>query len=383
MKLLIILEKRAPSGFEGVARQVFYRCLEFNKRKIDYLVLYNGKDEMYKSLLKNNINIKYLPFPAKSIKNLFHQKLTIFKFRKKIKKIVKKNKISHIEVHGAYLLDFLEKKWDVKIIAYHHNAFIKNDPIKYFHINLLLQPRLLLKKFYEKLIVFNYSKADKVIAVSNAAKKTLIDKYGYSEKKENIKVIYNAVSKTNIEKKYDLRKKFKIKKTDKVILSVGRISKAKGVEDFCEVAKTFKNNINIKFIFVGEGLDQNYSNYIKNKYESFVLFPGKSFYVSNFYKISDIFLCLSHRESFSLVSVEAMHYKLPAIVWNVTGLSEVITNNYNGYCCSFGKIQSVIKKLNYLLNNKVEYERISLNAYKKKDMFSISKNVDKFLKLIN
>jgi len=179
-----------------------------------------------------------------------------------------------------------------------------------------------------------------------------------------------------------LRNKFGIKKSDKVVLSVGRITKAKGVEDFCEIAKKFKDKSNIKFIFVGTYSDQNYYKYIKNKYKNFVIFPGESFDVSSFYKISDIFLFLSHRDSFGLVLVEAMYYKLPAIVWGVTGLSEVVTNNYNGYCCPFGKLNIVEKKLNYLLSNKMEYQRISINAFNKKDMYTISKHIDKFLKLV-
>ena len=75
-----------------------------------------------------------------------------------------------------------------------------------------------------------------------------------------------------------------------MILSVGRISKAKGVEDFCEIAKKFKNKPNIKFIFVGPYLDRNYYKYIKNKYKNLVIFPGETVDVSSFYKISDIFL---------------------------------------------------------------------------------------------
>ena len=77
-----------------------------------------------------------------------------------------------------------------------------------------------------------------------------------------------------------------------------------------------------------------------------------------------------------------MYFKLPAIVWNITGLSEVVTNNYNGYCCSFGKLNIVQKKLKFLLSNKKAYQKISLNAFKKKDLYTISIHVDKFLKLI-
>lgn len=380
MKILFILEKRSKSGFEGVSRHLINCCKELNKRKIDYLVLYNSKDKMYKYALRNNINITYLLFPAKSPKNILYKRLVILKFRKLIKKIIDKNSITHIHVQNAYILDFLEKSWNIKITAHHYNAFIENEPIKYFYPNLLLNPRLLLRKFYEKLIVFNYKKADKIITVSKAAKKTLIKKYNVQ--REKIEIIYNGVSDIRKKKNINLRNKFGIKKKDKVVLSVGRISKAKGVEDFCEVAKKFKDESNIKFIFVGPYIDQNYYNYIKDKYKNLVIFPGESFDVSSFYKISDIFLFLSNRDSFGLVLVEAMYYKLPAIVWNVTGLSEVVTNNYNGYCCPFGKLNIAQKRLNYLLSDKTEYQRISLNAFKKKDMYTISKHMDKFLNFI-
>lgn len=380
MKLLFILEKRSKSGFDGVSRHLIYCCKELNKRKIDYLILYNAKDEMYKHTLRRNINITYLPFPAKSPKNILHKRFIILNFRKLIKKIVDTNSITHIHVLNAYILDFLEKKWDIKITAHHFNAFIKNESIKYFSLKLLLRPKLLFRNFYEKLISFNYKKADKVIAVSKAAKKTLIEKY--IAQREKIEIIYNGVSDIRKKKNLNLRNKFGIKKSDKVVLSVGRITKAKGVEDFCEIAKKFKDKSNIKFIFVGTYSDQNYYKYIKNKYKNFVIFPGESFDVSSFYKISDIFLFLSHRDSFGLVLVEAMYYKLPAIVWGVTGLSEVVTNNYNGYCCPFGKLNIVEKKLNYLLSNRIEYQRISANAYNKKNMYTVSQHIDKFLKLV-
>jgi len=382
MRILFILEQRTKSGVEGVSSHLIYCCKELNRRKIDYLVLYNAKDKVYKSMKRQNINVAYLPFPAKSPKNILHKRFVILKFRKLIKKIIDKNNITHIHVNNAYILDFLKKNWNIKITAHHYNAFIENDRIRYFYPNLLLNPRLLLRKFYEKLIVFNYKKADKIIAVSKAAKKTLIEKYG--AKKEKIKIIYNGVNIKSTKNISNLRKKFKIRKLDKVILSVGRITNAKGVEDFCEIAKKFKYKSNIKFIYVGEAEDENYNRYIKNKYKNLVIFPGvvTATDLLSLYKMSDVFLFLSHRDSFGLVLVEAMYFKLPAIVWNVTGLSEVVTNNYNGYCCQFGNLNTVENKLAYLLSNKTEYQRVSTNAFNKKDIFTVSNNIDKFLKLI-
>ena len=384
MKILFILEKRSPSGFDGVTMNFFYRCKGLEKKKIDYLGLYNSKDKMYKFCLKKNVNIRYLPFPGKSPKNILHKKFEILKFRKIIKGIIDENNITHVHVHNGYILDFLEKKWNVIITAHHHSAFTDNKPIKYFYPKLLANPKLLINKFYEKLIVFNYEKAKKIIAVSKASKKTLSTKYGIQNKK--IEVIYNGIDNirnSNENLKSIIKNKFKIKNTDKIILSVGRITKSKGVEDFCEVAKSFKDKENIKFIFVGAYRSKDYYNYIKKKYKNYVIFPGEISDVTSFYKISDIFLFLSHRESFGNVLVESMYFKIPSIVWNITALSEVVINNYNGYCCPFSEIDFVKKKLNHLINNKKEYQRISQNAFNRKDKFTIENNVNKFINFLS
>jgi glycosyltransferase involved in cell wall biosynthesis len=382
MKILFLKDQRSKSGNEGTAKIVLSRCIELNKRNIDYLVLYHAKDKFYRTMLKNDIRVKYLPFPKKSPKYIFHKRFIILKFRKKIKKIIEMNKITHIHVFHSYLLDFLEKKWGLKITADCYEAFQNNEKFRVFFSNLFLGPRLFIRSIYEKLIVNNYEKASIVIAASKAAKKTLIKKYGV--KKEKVKILYNGVDELKIldDKNKKIRKKFNIGYSDKIILSVGRVSKAKGVEEFCEIAKSFKNKKNIKFVFVGGYLNKSYWKDILSKYQKFVIFPGEVDDVSSFYMISNIFLFLSRRESFGNVLVEAMQFHLPSIVWNITGLKEVIIDNHNGYCCPFGKIEYVKKKINHLLNNKIDYQKISHNAYIQKNEYSVKKNVDKFLYLL-
>lgn len=382
MKILFLKDQRSKSGNEGTAKVVFSRCIELNKRKIDYLVLYHAKDKFYKSMLNNNIKVKYLPFPKKSPKYILHKRLTILEFRKKIRKIIEMNKITHIHVFHSYLLDLLEKKWGLKITVDCYEAFQNNIKHKVFFSHLFLAPRLFIREMYEKLIVNNYEKASIVIAASKAAKKTLIKKYGV--KKEKVKIIYNGVDDLKVLdiKSKKIRNKFNIGYSDKIILSVGRVSKPKGVEDFCEIAKSFRNKKNIKFVFIGGYLNKLYWKDILSKYQKFVIFPGEVDDVSSFYKISNIFLFLSHRESFGNVLVEAMQFHLPSIVWNVTGLQEVIIDNYNGYCCPFGNTEYVKKKINHLLNNKIDYKRISRNAFAQKNEYSVKKNIDKFLYLL-
>ena len=377
LNILFLKEKRSESGIEGVGKNLIYRCIELNKRKIKYLVLYNGKDDLYKLMLDLQVNVQYLPFPDKSPRNILHKRYEIFKFRKKIHKIVTSNVISHIHVHNAYLLDFLSKRWGIPITAHHHSAFIENRLIKYFNLNSITNPKRLLKELYNKLIVFNYSKADEIIAVSEDARSSLIQKYGSNAK--NVNVVYNGTNDIEALQYENLKHELGLIETDKVVLSVGRVTRAKGVEEFCELAKRHKGDNSIKFVFVGGFNCKKYYKEIVSKYSEYVLFTGLRKDVLSFYRISHVFLFLSHREACPNVVIESMYFKLPIIGWHVPGVSELVKDNHNGFICPFGDLVAVHKKLKILLADKKEYQRISQNAYLERSKYTVKENTDKIL----
>ena len=86
MKILFVKDKRSISGFEGVANYLFCLCKYFNAEKIDYLVLYNDKDQFYKKLLEHSIKVKYVNFRVNSPKNIYR----IIRIRKFLSKILNK-----------------------------------------------------------------------------------------------------------------------------------------------------------------------------------------------------------------------------------------------------------------------------------------------------
>ena len=377
MCILFIKEQRCDSGIEGIGKNIIYRCTELNKRGIDYLVLYNALDQLYDLMIANRVNVIYEPFPPKSFKYILHKRGVVYKFRKKFLDIIRLYKITHIHVHNAYILDFLSKSWNIPITAHHHSSFSVNEPIRYLNFSSIWNPKVFLKKFYEKLVVFNYNKSDRIVAVSNGSRKTLIDKYGAEEKK--IIVVYNGITKINFNHYKDIKDELGFCEEDKVILSVGRITQSKGVEDFCEVAKSFSEIRNLKFVFVGGNICDEYSNNIKSKYSQWVTFTGVRSDILRFYKSSYIFLFLSHREACPNVVIESMSFKLPVIGWNVTGVSELIRDCNNGYICPFGDIDAVHKKIRILLSDDREYQRISQNACLEKNKYTIEENTDKIL----
>ncbi len=54
--------------------------------------------------------------------------------------------------------------------------------------------------------------------------------------------------------------------------------------------------------------------------------------MTDFYQQIDCYVCTSMHESFGLSSLEAMAYGLPVISANIDGLTEVVTDGYNGFC---------------------------------------------------
>lgn len=377
LKILFLKEKRTKSGIEGVGKNIIYRCIELNKRGIDYLVLYNGKDDLYQLMLDFQVNVQYLPFPSKSPRNILHKRYEILKFRKIIHNIIISNAINHIHVHNAYLLDFLNKSWGIPVTAHHHSAFIENKLIRYFYFKSVLNPKNLLKDIYNKLIVFNYSKADKIIAVSENARSTVIDKYGVNARKVN--VVYNGINDMDVLHYKNSKHELGFTETDIVILSVGRVTKAKGVEEFCELAKLHVSDDSLKFVFVGGFNCKKYYKEIVSKYSEYVLFTGLRKDVLSFYRISHVFLFLSHREACPNVVIESMYFKLPIIGWHVPGVSELVKDNHNGFICPFGDLGAVHKKLKILLADKKEYQRISQNAYLERSKYTVKENTDKIL----
>ena len=214
MKVLFIKEKRSKSGFEGIASYLFNVCKTLNKLNVQYLILYNSKDKYYKKLKNNNINVRLIKLPSKSPTNLFHDYLKVIKCRKEIKKIVEKEKITHINLHFPHLLWYLDKSIKLPIITHQHGAFINNERLKNFYFKDIFNPFKLLRSFYQKNKIFNFKRSNLVICPSKASKKSTELKFG-ADKKKILVNVYGCpeqdISKVkNIKKKWVLIKKIKL-----------------------------------------------------------------------------------------------------------------------------------------------------------------------------
>ena len=382
MKILFLKDKRSPTGIEGSATYLFRMCKVLNKMKIPYLVLYNGKNDYYfKTLKKNNIKIRFINFPKETPKNFFRfNQIKIL--REKIDKLILKGNYSLINTHFPHLNNFINPNIKIPVFTHWHGAQYKNDPLKVFSRNFIdnFNLRNLLFSAYRKFKIFNFNLSHKVIAVSNASKNTACKSFLVDKKK--ILINRYGVERYNVNKVGTINKEFNIPNDAKIILSAGRITRDKGVEEFCEIAKKLANK-KLKFFFLGGYRSEEYYKNILKKYSKYVTFPGMRSDIEKFYKSSHIFLFLSHRESAGMVLMEAMNFKLPIVAWNIIGVNEIVKNNHNGLLIRFGCKNKAILAIKKLISDKKKYNLLSENSFRSFDNYNINKSVENLIDIFN
>jgi glycosyltransferase involved in cell wall biosynthesis len=111
------------------------------------------------------------------------------------------------------------------------------------------------------------------------------------------------------------------KKSGNYIVCVSRVSKEKGLEDFCKLEG--------RKILVGDGP---YLNYLKKKYPN-VEYVGikEGIQLSRIVAEADVFVFPSKADTFGIVILESISCGTPVAAYEQPGPKEVITNGYNGY----------------------------------------------------
>ena len=228
-----------------------------------------------------------------------------------------------------------------------------------------------------------FNNAKRIIANSNIVKKQIIDTYNINP--EKIRVVHNGfnLEKTNYDLSFNnLKKEFDLSsKREKNILYVGSGFKRKGVKEFLEILSKLKNK-NFKAFVIGKEKNINfYKNYAKELgFDNKVIFTGPRTDVKDFYTISDIFLFPTKYEPFSNVVLEAMNYENVVITTKQNGASEILSSDYT---MQTPQDYSIVEKIDDLLENADKIEAIKKENLEIVQNFSIEKNVQETLEVIN
>lgn len=174
---------------------------------------------------------------------------------------------------------------------------------------------------------FGLENADKIIAVSNFTKQTIINNYKIPPSK--ISVVHNAIEQN--EKNAEISFLDKQTEDDPSVLFLGRLTVAKGADYLLRSAqKVVKVIPNTKFVFVGKGemIKELINMSIDLGITENVIFTGwlNHEQVDNAYKQADLFVMPSITEPFGLTALEAMRNGTPVLISRQSGVSEVIQN---------------------------------------------------------
>jgi glycosyltransferase involved in cell wall biosynthesis len=231
----------------------------------------------------------------------------------------------------------LKKKYDLVVINDWLSAIagliIKqntNLPVV-FHVHSTEQQRVgggspTIRQFEIKMA----EKANLIITVSYSMKEHLIS-LGYPQ--EKINVVWNGcdtdkykLENVNWGLVEELKKKYKIRESEKVIFFVGRLTFVKGIENlvsgFPSVLKEFPNT---RLIILGKGEEYNDIIELLKRFDIEDKVVVRSEFVSEeeriaHYALSDVCVFPSFAEPFGIVSLEAMCLKKPVVV-GASGIS--------------------------------------------------------------
>jgi glycogen synthase len=168
-------------------------------------------------------------------------------------------------------------------------------------------------------------RADRIIAVSHFTRNVIINRYGISGDK--VEVVYNGVERNGswIAGDADIRK------DEKIVLFLGRITMQKGPEYFLQAAKKVLEIMdNVKFVMAGSGdlmhsaIEMAAGLGIGQK----VLFTGflRGEDVQKIYQMADLYVMPSVSEPFGIAPLEALDNDVPVIISKQSGVSEVLVH---------------------------------------------------------
>jgi len=166
-------------------------------------------------------------------------------------------------------------------------------------------------------------RADKVIAVSQFTRGIVISRYGIPGDK--VDVVYNGVERNGSWAVAPIS----IRRDEKIVLFLGRITMQKGPEYFLYAAKKVLEVMdNVKFVMAGSGDLMHHSVELAAQLGigHKVLFTGflRGGDVRRIYKMADLYVMPSVSEPFGIAPLEALDNDVPVIISKQSGVSEVL-----------------------------------------------------------
>ena len=151
------------------------------------------------------------------------------------------------------------------------------------------------------------------------------------------------------------------------LIYVGEIDKNKNVNTTIEaVALLYKEGVSAEFHIIGSGPEEKNCKSLAKKLgiDNRVIFHGwqrEKEAIKDYYDQSDIFVMLSHKETFGTVYIEALSQGLPIIYTENQGIDGYFKEGSVGYACNPTEVQEIAQKIKKTIDNYTSMSNECLN----------------------
>ncbi|MDA9604854.1 glycosyltransferase family 4 protein [Candidatus Pelagibacter sp.] len=300
-----------------------------------------------------------------------------------LKKIISKNKydiwhLNFINYKSLIIINTL-KKLDQKVVVTFQGVDIQIDKSINYGYRL--------DKKYDKYLLKTIKNIDLFLNISKTIENDL-KKIGVNGDK--IIFLPNTVDTKKFRNKYNLNKISTNKKLR--LITVARFAEKKKGYDLLPILaqKLLENNITFIWTIIGQHatkllkndfIDKNKDSFniienINNDNEEY--FPHST--IIDKYINSDLYINLARIESFGITFIEAMASGLPVITFNSKGANEIVIDNYNGYLIKSNNLDSYVKKIKDIDNNKAIMKLTKDNVFKSAEKYDLELTTIKLIK---
>lgn len=353
MKVLHLLARGATGGIERLCEDFS----DFSRHENTFVFVWGKNESTYLNMKNKGVDVFQLNAESKNLLNIL----------KEIDNIRKQKQSQVVIVHHdapllyLYLIALKYTHANVKTIIYAHS-----DAVDMCSPN---RKGVIIRKFILKAAL---QSVDRVVAISNSVKKSLVSYLNVKERK--ISIIYNGV---NTKKFCSASHTFS---NPLKIIYVGRLIEEKGVQITLNALAMLPADLNWKFQIVGDG---NYRSALEAIAKSRAIaekveFLGTRADVPDLLQQADVFIHMPiWKEGFGIAVVEAMAAGLVCICADNGAMAEIISDEENGYLIEKENAQQLSDVLVRLMRtSQAEFQNLKSNAVATAMKFSMNEFCD-------
>jgi glycosyltransferase involved in cell wall biosynthesis len=382
MKKILFLNYEYPPLGGGAANATKYILQEYAKKndlQVDLITSAIGENYSQEKI-GSNITIHRLPIGKKERElNYQTQKELIFYTVKAYffaRKLIKKNNydLSHSFFAVPTGVLSLLFKWQFKLsyIVSLRGSDVPNYSERFAKMYKFLTP--IIKLVWKNAVhVVTNSKGLTELAKKSAPQQKFLQIFNGVDTE-----FYQPGSRTEKER----REEFKI-------LLASRLSKRKGfryaIKAFAKLQKKYSNISMVIAGGEGNAMTELREQVAQLKLKNKIKFTGAYLKKESprIYTKADVFVMPSFNEGMSNNLLEAMASGLPVLMTPTGGAEELIKNGENGYLIKMKDVDSIVKKLEILINNPQKCEKLGRSSRRLAETLSWKSVADKYIALYN